>query len=68
MKKISMILLFIGLAVGFLIPVSHQIPVAGATATDWNPASFWYYPWGRSGTHKGIDIFAKAGGSRVGGE
>lgn len=45
----------------FLTPASHKIPVAGATAADWNPASFWYHPWGRSGTHKGIDIFAKDG-------
>jgi murein DD-endopeptidase MepM/ murein hydrolase activator NlpD len=37
------------------------IPVAGATAKDWNPKSFWYYPWGRSRTHKGIDIFAPKG-------
>ncbi|WP_020558279.1 M23 family metallopeptidase [Thiofilum flexile] len=37
------------------------IPVAGAKAKDWNPQSFWYYPWGRSRTHKGIDIFATKG-------
>lgn len=37
------------------------IPVAGATTKDWNPRSFWYYPWGRSRTHKGIDIFAPKG-------
>ena len=34
------------------------MPVQGATARDWNTNSFWYYPWGRSGVHKGIDIFA----------
>ncbi|WP_308873975.1 M23 family metallopeptidase [Thiothrix subterranea] len=44
-----------------LLPEAHRIPVSGATAKDWNPKSFWYYPWGRSGTHKGIDIFAKEG-------
>ena len=37
------------------------IPVAGATARDWNPRSFWYEPWGPSGVHKGIDIFAPKG-------
>jgi murein DD-endopeptidase MepM/ murein hydrolase activator NlpD len=46
---------------GFLLPVKGRIPVAGASSADWNPKSFWYSPWGRSGTHKGIDIFAKAG-------
>lgn len=37
------------------------IPVKGATKNSWNKNSFWYYPWGKSGTHKGIDIFAKEG-------
>jgi murein DD-endopeptidase MepM/ murein hydrolase activator NlpD len=46
---------------GVLLPESPRIPVQGASARDWNPQSFWYYPWGRSGTHKGIDIFAKEG-------
>lgn len=45
----------------FLMPESPRIPVQGAKRTDWNPQSFWYYPWGRSGTHKGIDIFAPEG-------
>lgn len=50
------------LTAGFLIPESHhRIPVAGASVADWHPKSFWYYPWGRSGTHKGIDIFAREG-------
>ena len=44
-----------------LMPEQHIIPVQGATAKDWNPKSFWYYPWGRSGVHKGIDIFATEG-------
>lgn len=37
------------------------MPVQGATAKDWNPKSFWYYPWGRSRVHRGLDIFAKRG-------
>jgi len=37
------------------------MPVKNATVRDWNPLSFWYYPWGRSGVHKGIDIFAPQG-------
>jgi peptidoglycan LD-endopeptidase LytH len=46
---------------GLLIPESPVIPVEGATATDWNPKTFWYEPWGKSGVHKGIDIFAPQG-------
>jgi peptidoglycan LD-endopeptidase LytH len=34
------------------------IPVAGASGKDWNRQTFWSYPWGVSGVHKGIDIFA----------
>ena len=49
------------LLIGFLVPQSTKIPVLGANSGDWHPDSFWHYPWGRSGTHKGIDIFAKRG-------
>ena len=41
------------------------IPVVGATVDDWHQDSFWYNPWGPSGVHKGIDIFAKKGVSVV---
>jgi peptidoglycan LD-endopeptidase LytH len=44
-----------------IIPQKDSIPVDGASKADYNPKSFWYYPWGRSITHKGIDIFAKEG-------
>ena len=44
-----------------LLPEWPRIPVAGATTSDWNRASFWHEPWGLSGVHKGIDIFAKMG-------
>ena len=44
-----------------LLPEWLQIPVQGASARDWNPRTFWFEPWGRSGVHKGIDIFAKHG-------
>ena len=50
---------------GFVIvlgmPSRVVIPVRGASPTDWNPKSFWYEPWGKSGVHKGIDIFAQMG-------
>lgn len=54
------ILLFIIIA-GLLLPQHYSVPVQGATVNSYNPQSFWYYPWGKSGTHKGIDIFAKKG-------
>ena len=46
---------------GFFIPENPTIPVKNASSKDWNSQSFWYYPWGRSGVHKGIDIFAEEG-------
>lgn len=59
-RKILLFFLCV-LLIGYLIPENMSIPVAGATKSSWNERSFWYYPWGRSGTHKGIDIFAKEG-------
>ena len=49
------------LIAGYCLPYQPQIPVASATNSDWNKKSFWAYPWGRSVTHKGIDIFAPKG-------
>ena len=43
------------------MPNRQVIPVAGATPADWNHRTFWHHPWGRSGVHKGIDIFAPRG-------
>ncbi len=47
--------------VGFLIPERSVVPVAGATVSDWNENTLWYEPWGASGVHKGIDVFAPEG-------
>ena len=47
--------------VGFIAPQRFSMPVESATASDYNKKSFWYYPWGKSVTHKGVDIFAKEG-------
>jgi peptidoglycan LD-endopeptidase LytH len=47
--------------IGFLLPQTIHNPVVGAKPGDWNVKSFWYYPWGRSVVHKGVDIFAKKG-------
>ncbi len=48
-----------------LWPESGLMPVERATRKDFNKDSFWYYPWGESGTHKGIDIFAPRGRAAV---
>lgn len=53
--------LFALVVLGFIVPEPRGIPVAGATKSDWNKDSFWYEPWGTSGVHKGVDIFAKKG-------
>jgi len=51
--------LFVIIIVGFLIPEPRAIPVHNATSADWNHNTFWFEPWGSSGVHKGVDIFAK---------
>lgn len=56
--KISAVVFLLLLTAGFLVPERLAIPVDGATPADWNHKTFWHHPWGHSGTHKGIDIFA----------
>lgn len=63
-RKLGMVLFVIGL-VGFIVPEPKVIPVKGATINDWNQDSFWFYPWGSSIVHKGIDIFGAKGTSVV---
>jgi peptidoglycan LD-endopeptidase LytH len=41
-----------------LLPLRLTIPVKGADTQSWDPRTFWYYPWGVSEVHKGIDIYA----------
>lgn len=61
-KRIQIIAkLFSLILLGFIVPQNFKMPVENATSADYNKASFWYYPWGKSGTHKGVDIFAKKG-------
>jgi len=59
-KKIIVLLIAV-IAVGLLVPQKFTKPVSGMSHSDYNSKSFWYYPWGKSGTHKGVDIFAKNG-------
>lgn len=61
MKILIVWLALIVFFIGWLIPEPTTVPVLDANKTSWNPASFWYEPWGDSVTHKGIDIFANAG-------
>ena len=47
--------------VGLLIPQQLTMPVVGVGKGSYNAQSFWAYPWGKSVTHKGVDIFAPKG-------
>lgn len=62
MRQRRTVLLLSGiLLLGMLPPHPHRMPVDGADRNSYHPRSFWYHPWGRSGTHKGVDIFAPLG-------
>lgn len=62
-KRIKRLLVafFLIALMGFLIPENFICPVQDASKSDYNQESFWYYPWGKSVTHKGVDIFASEG-------
>jgi murein DD-endopeptidase MepM/ murein hydrolase activator NlpD len=62
-KKLFGFALLALIVAGLLIPQKFMNPVEGANKGSFNAKSFWYYPWGKSGTHKGVDIFAKEGTS-----
>lgn len=46
---------------GWLVPAEYVLPVEGMNRGSYHKDSFWYYPWGKSVTHKGVDIFAQKG-------
>ena len=56
--KKTLLILTILFSFVLFMPSSTLIPVKGATSADWNKDTFWYEPWGKSGVHKGVDIFA----------
>lgn len=60
-RKKALIITLVILVAGFLLPENFAMPVKNAGTQDYHAESFWYYPWGRSGTHKGVDIFAAEG-------
>lgn len=45
----------------FVLPQSFVLPVKNMRKSDYNQKSYWHYPWGKSGTHKGVDIFGTKG-------
>lgn len=59
-KKAASVFLAL-IVIGLMIPQPFENPVDKADKNSFNPKSFWFYPWGKSGTHKGVDIFAKTG-------
>ena len=61
LKKVILMVFGLIVFLGMLIPQQLVMPVVDAGHNDYNPASFWYYPWGKSVVHKGVDIFAKTG-------
>ncbi|HTF06296.1 MAG TPA: M23 family metallopeptidase [Bacteroidia bacterium] len=60
-RKKALLITAIIVVTGFVLPENFAMPVTGAHKNDYNTGSFWYYPWGKSGTHKGVDIFAQEG-------
>jgi peptidoglycan LD-endopeptidase LytH len=60
LKKIFLCILGV-IVLGYLIPNNISSPIALKDVTKIDPESFWYYPWGESGVHKGIDIFCEKG-------
>lgn len=57
----TLLICLVVLAAGFLLPQPFTMPVEGAGIKSYSQNSFWYYPWGKSVTHKGVDIFSKKG-------
>ena len=59
--KKTLFSLLVMILIGFLMPQNFVIPVENCTRSNWDAESFWYYPWGESIVHKGVDIFSSAG-------
>lgn len=59
---VGLFVLGVGLFLAVLVlPQNLSMPVEGAGNKSFNPESYWAYPWGKSVTHKGVDIFARKG-------
>lgn len=59
--KYTFLSLLVILVIGYCLPQHFVMPVAGANGKSYSDNSFWFYPWGKSVTHKGVDIFGKKG-------
>ncbi len=59
--RLALLILITTVTAGYLLPERIVLPVVNATPNDWNRNAFWFEPWGVSGVHKGIDIFAPMG-------
>ena len=59
--KYTIYILAAVILIGLLLPQHLRMPVTGADNNDYHHKSFWYYPWGKSIVHKGVDIFAGKG-------
>jgi murein DD-endopeptidase MepM/ murein hydrolase activator NlpD len=59
--RYCLIPLLLLLVAGYMVPEAYVLPVAGMNKQSFNHASYWYYPWGASICHKGVDIFAPKG-------
>lgn len=57
----SFLVVIIFLLLVAFVPYNYVMPVKGAGIKSYSQKSFWAYPWGKSGHHKGVDIFAKQG-------
>ncbi len=60
-RRIILLVLLAVLLTGLLLPQNFINPVQGANNDSYDKQTFWYYPWGASVVHKGVDIFANEG-------
>tara|TARA_A100001234_G_C12575390_1_gene363680 strand:- start:416 stop:973 length:558 start_codon:yes stop_codon:yes gene_type:complete len=58
-KFVNTLIIFVFILL--ILPQSFVLPVEGMKKNDYNQNSYWHYPWGKSGTHKGVDIFGRKG-------
>jgi peptidoglycan LD-endopeptidase LytH len=61
LKQIFLLFVLTILTMGLLLPQHFTMPLEGSNEDSYNSKSFWFYPSGKSVTHKGVDIFTKEG-------
>lgn len=59
--KRTLLIITIIIIWGYLIPNKITSPISKNRIAYIDSNSFWFYPWGLSGVHKGIDIFCEKG-------